>query len=313
MIIAAAAVAVAVTATLVLSGDDRPRRGDGPYVVLVFEVEPLDGQDVTRARDAAIHGIRGRIDERGVAWSTVTTAGPTRVHVEVGGEDLPVDRLIEIIGRRAELGVHRVDHEHPGMRDLTLQARVDGPAGIEVQDDAWTGPDGSRTERFLRAEDRAALEAWLVSRASVVQLGDDRRVVFERVEPYGTTPVHWRSHVIEVAPIVDGSDVVTAKIQYDPDTMRPQVELELDADGRDRFAAATAAALGRKLAILLDGRVVSAPIVWSEIPGGRITVTMGGADPAAQEREAHDLVAVLRAGSLPRLRLVERRDVGPTR
>ncbi len=311
---AAAAVAVAVTATLVLSGDDGPRRGAGPYVLLVYEVEARDGQAITHARDAAIRGIRERIDARGVAWSSVGAAGEARVQVEVGGEDVPVDRLIDIIGRRAELGIHRVDHEHAGMRELTRQARVDAPAGIEVRDDAWMGPHGdSHTEHFLWAEDRSALEAWVVSRGPALALGTDRRVVYERVEPFGTTPVHWRAHVIESAAIIDGGDVVKARVLPDPITQQPQVELELGADGRQRFAEATAAALGRKLAIVLDGRVRSAPIVQSPIPGGRIVVTMGGADPAAQEREAHDLVAVLRAGSLPRLRLVERRDVGPAR
>lgn len=316
MIIAAAlAVGVAVVTTLVLLADDGAKRGDGPYVVLTYEVEPADGQSATQAREVAIRGIRERIDERGVPWASVTAAGPTRVRVELGGEDVPFDRVIELVERRATLGVHRVDHANPGMEQMVSQARIDLPAGIGVRADTWTGPDGSsHGEDYLWAEDRAALEAWLVSRAPLLQPADDRRIVLERVGmPGATPPVHWRTYVIEEAPIVDGSDVVKATVQYDPSTMRPQVELELDTDGRDRFAAATAAGVARKLAIVLDGRVMSAPLVQSPVPGGRIAVTMGGGDPQAQEREAHDLVAVLRVGSIPPLRLVERRDVGPAR
>jgi preprotein translocase subunit SecD len=95
--------------------------------------------------------------------------------------------------------------------------------------------------------------------------------------------------------------------------MRPIVQVDLSDGGRARFSDATEAAIGRKLAIVLDGRVVSAPVVQSRIPGGRIQITMGGSDLKEQEREAHDLVEVLRAGSMPPVVLIERRDVGPAR
>ena len=77
----------------------------------------------------------------------------------------------------------------------------------------------------------------------------------------------------------------------------------------EAYKELTARSIGRKLAISLDGRVRTAPVIETRIPGGRARISLGSwADPETLKDEARDLVAVLRAGALPApIHVVERR------
>jgi preprotein translocase subunit SecD len=303
---------------LAVACGDGKRAGGEPFVVLTFEVAPLEGQSEREAVQEAIAGIRSRLDSRGLDRPNVAQAGSSRVQVEFGArglDDATVERVIELIGRRAELGIHHVVNDDPAMRAMYQAVATEGPTGISAETDAWSAPGGSMAvDYFVSADDRARLQAWVQAKGPrAAELGA-RRVVYERIEPADPKQrPRWRTYLIEQASVVGGADVAKAAATYDPQTMRPNVEIELTADGRQRFASATEASIGKKLAIVLDGRVISAPVVQSRIPGGRVQITMGAGDPDELEREAHDLVEVLRAGSMPSLTLAERRDVGPAR
>jgi preprotein translocase subunit SecD len=296
---------------------DGKARSVGPYVVLTYEVTPFEGQSEQQAVDQAVRGIRTRLDNRDLDRPSVVQSGRAQVRVELGARDVPVERVMELIMRSGGLGIHRVVHMDPGMNAMYRAVASEGPVGISAETESWTAPGGtSVTDVYVSSDDRAKLEAWVQAEGPRSSDLGERRVVYERVDPDPTAATgkpRWRTYLIEDAAIISGADVARVQATYDPATMRPIVVVELDADGRARFADATAAAVGAKLAIVLDGRVVSAPVVHSRIPGGRVQITMGGGDPKAQEREAHDLVEVLRAGSVPPLLLIERRDVGPAR
>ncbi|HUQ03918.1 MAG TPA: hypothetical protein VM261_15580 [Kofleriaceae bacterium] len=301
-----------LTACLVLlvaaCGDGKPRAADFPVVVLVYEVTPLDGQTPEQAQKQALAGLRQRLDARELEHVGIWADGASRVRIELGGKDVPFDGLIELIERRAVLGIHRVVHEDPGMRAMYEAVAVEGPRGISAETESWSGPDGvSHTDVFVSSGDRARLEAWVQAKGPrAAELGE-RRVVYERAG------MRWRTYLVEKASIVGGADVAKAEATYDAQTLRPIVQVDLSDAGRVRFSDATEAAIGGKLAIVLDGRVVSAPVVQSRIPGGRIQITLGEGDPKELEKEAHDLVSVLRAGGMPPLVMIERRDVGPAR
>jgi preprotein translocase subunit SecD len=86
------------------------------------------------------------------------------------------------------------------------------------------------------------------------------------------------------------------------------VELILNASGARLFEQITAANVRRRLAIVLDNRVYSAPVVQERIAGGRASIT-GSFDI----KEARDLAIILRAGALPApVEIVEERTVGPS-
>ena len=89
---------------------------------------------------------------------------------------------------------------------------------------------------------------------------------------------------------------------------QPQIAFSLNVDGGKRFGIITGDNIGRNLAIILDGKVYSAPTIQSRIPGGHGVITGSFSD-----EEARDLALVLRAGALPApLKVTSQFVVGPT-
>jgi protein-export membrane protein SecD len=89
--------------------------------------------------------------------------------------------------------------------------------------------------------------------------------------------------------------------------------MEFKPQGAKRFEEATGANIGRRMAVILDGNVYSAPVIQSKIGGGNAQITLGrGGDYNKLMKEAKDLALVLRAGALPvQLDFLEQRTVGP--
>ncbi|HEX6789981.1 MAG TPA: protein translocase subunit SecD [Candidatus Krumholzibacteria bacterium] len=108
---------------------------------------------------------------------------------------------------------------------------------------------------------------------------------------------------------IDGSALVDAQTRNDPDDpSRLNVAFTLNRQGAIKFGRFTGENIGRRIAIVLDERVRSAPAVQSKIPNGEGRIT-GMAD----DEEAADLAIVLRAGALPaKVSVVELRAIGPT-
>ncbi|MCX7808205.1 MAG: protein translocase subunit SecD, partial [Deltaproteobacteria bacterium] len=100
----------------------------------------------------------------------------------------------------------------------------------------------------------------------------------------------------------------------DPQDGSPYVALTLDAAGAEVFERLTAANVKRRMAIVLDDRVESAPVIQSRIGGGRASITLGK-NRSYQEmlKEASELVVVLRAGALPApIRPANEQRIGPS-
>jgi SecD/SecF fusion protein len=113
-------------------------------------------------------------------------------------------------------------------------------------------------------------------------------------------------------PKIDGGVIVDAFQDFG---IRNDVEviMVMNSEGAKAWAQMTAANIGKQVAISLDNAVITAPVVQSEIPNGRSTITMGGGAAAEQLREAEDLANILKAGALPApARIVEEAIVGPT-
>ncbi|WP_457641275.1 protein translocase subunit SecD [Persephonella sp.] len=112
--------------------------------------------------------------------------------------------------------------------------------------------------------------------------------------------------LIKDTPIVTGSMLKDARTTIDQ-SGNPAVNFELTSEGAKIFGEATAKMIGKRLAIVLDNKVISAPVVRSRISSaGQIT---GNFTP----EEAADLAIVLRAGALPApVHILEERVIGPT-
>ncbi|MFP6663078.1 MAG: protein translocase subunit SecD [Deltaproteobacteria bacterium] len=120
----------------------------------------------------------------------------------------------------------------------------------------------------------------------------------------GSVPT-WQ---VEKKVLLSGGQVADARVRPATQLEGPYVELVLTDTGSDDFEALTEENVGRNLAIVLDGRVFSAPNIRERIGGGRASIT-GNFDM----KEAHDLAIVLRAGALPApIRIIEERTVGPS-
>lgn len=113
-------------------------------------------------------------------------------------------------------------------------------------------------------------------------------------------------------PKLDGSVIVDARQDYDIKG-DAEVAMQMNSEGARIWKLMTGENVGKQIAIVLDGNVVSAPNVLGEIPGGRSSISMGGGDRNAQLEEAVDLANVLKAGALPApARIIDETVVGPT-
>lgn len=102
------------------------------------------------------------------------------------------------------------------------------------------------------------------------------------------------AYLIETQPVLQGERIVHAATSIDQRTGRPAVEFRLDGVGAKQFANITRDNVGRPFAIVLDGRVLSAPTISEPILGGSGQITGN-----FSTRDTASLAAMLRAGALP--------------
>jgi SecD/SecF fusion protein len=106
---------------------------------------------------------------------------------------------------------------------------------------------------------------------------------------------------------LEGEVIIDARQDYD-DLRRVEVAMNMNGEGARKWKAITAANIGKRVAILLDNYVYSAPMVNGEIPNGRSSIT-----GSFTVEEGQDLANVLKAGKLPApARIVEDAYVGPS-
>ncbi|GAB3023611.1 protein translocase subunit SecD [Bowmanella dokdonensis] len=115
------------------------------------------------------------------------------------------------------------------------------------------------------------------------------------------------SYSLEQRVAMDGSHLIDAQMAFAQETRQPVVNFELDDEGARQFGEMTQKNLGRVLAVVLDGEVITAPVIRSVISGGR-----GEISGDFSVIEARDLALLLRAGALPApMDVLEERTVGP--
>ena len=108
--------------------------------------------------------------------------------------------------------------------------------------------------------------------------------------------------------IVEGEHLVDAQPSFDQQTNRPMVTFRFNQKGAIQFGKLTQENVGKPFAIVLDGKVVSAPVIQSAILGGSGIIT-----GRFTIQETNDLALVLRTGALPlKLIVVQEQTVGPS-
>lgn len=114
-------------------------------------------------------------------------------------------------------------------------------------------------------------------------------------------------YVVKKQVLVAGGDLVKAQATFDQRTNEPVVSFQFNTSGARKFAQATQENVGVPFAIILDNKVISAPVIREPITGGQ-----GQISGSFTVQSANDLAILLRAGALPApLTVVEERTVGP--
>jgi len=117
-----------------------------------------------------------------------------------------------------------------------------------------------------------------------------------------------KPYVLKRRVVLTGDLLTDARVNIDQRYNEPYVSMQFSTLGARKFAKLTAENVGKRMAIILDGNVYSAPVIRSRIGGGRAQIT-----GRFSMEEAKDLAIVLRAGALPaRVKVLEERTVGPS-
>ena len=107
--------------------------------------------------------------------------------------------------------------------------------------------------------------------------------------------------------ILSGDNLLDAQPRMNNDTNETVVSFSLDRVGAKRFGKATSTGIGKQLAIVLDGKIISAPVIRDTIASGSGQISGG-----FTFQSATDLALLLRSGALPApLNIIEERTVGP--
>lgn len=116
-----------------------------------------------------------------------------------------------------------------------------------------------------------------------------------------------KKYIVNSIAILDGSMLTDAKVGYDENS-RPQISFSLNSQGARIFGDFTGKNIGKRLAIVLDGKVYSAPNIQTRIGGGSGVIT-----GSYTLEEANDLAIALRSGALlAPVVMLEKRSIGPS-
>ncbi|MGL4415532.1 protein translocase subunit SecD [Roseinatronobacter monicus] len=132
------------------------------------------------------------------------------------------------------------------------------------------------------------------------QVPEPRQVIYPSIDEPGSY------YILEQTPVVTGEQLVDAQPGMDQNN-RPAVNFRFNPAGGRAFGIYTAENIGNPFAIVLDGEVISAPVIQSHIPGGSGIIT-----GRFTVEETSQLAVLLRAGALPaEMDFLEERTVGP--
>jgi preprotein translocase subunit SecD len=255
----------------------------------------------------AVAVIRKRI-ESGALAATVTANGTSLVVDVAGTNQDEIARTRDVIARVGRLEIKAVDHDSEYMRSVfqhveadkaTQEPRVD--VRITARMDQWRGAANGEleSELYLVAHDREKLQGYLEELARSdprFVVPADRQFGYEHFD--GAPREWWRTHFLVREGGVSGPPVKRATSQRDGVTRDLRIVIELEKAGAKALEELSANSVGKKIAIVLDHRIISTPLVAAPLAGRRLSIALGG--PAdRQQREADELVAVLRAGALP--------------
>lgn len=316
----------------------------GMRVVLEVDKSQLDENAGKDARERALEIIRNRVDEFGVAEPVIQAQGDNRIVVELPALQDP-ERARNLIGKTALLEFKIV--ESPENSEMLVKrldpiaAKIEGGESSTTPADTSANPfvdpfgDTTKTADSANAfadiddSDATGLSQYISYAGPFYAVAESdfntvdrilenpsiRAVIPPDVEFAWSTrselvngqrirPLYLLKKKVEMS----GTHLTDANPNYDQ-FHKPVVDFVFDREGGEMFGRVTGPNIGKPLAILLDGKVESAPNIRSKIRD-KGQITLGG---TATFFDAKDLATILRAGALPApVKIVENNVIGPT-
>lgn len=172
----------------------------------------------------------------------------------------------------------------------------------------YVKPDQRGTGEGYVAEKDKDRVVRLLSRPEVQQIipQDFEFLWSAKPQPFANGQKFYLLYAVKKSSELTGNVVTNAQASVDPEDNRPIVNMEMNSEGARDWARITGANIGKRIAIIMDKGIFSAPVVQAKITGGRSRIT--GMD---SPNEARLLEIVLRAGALPApVSIIEQRSVG---
>jgi preprotein translocase subunit SecD len=207
-----------------------------------------------------------------------------------------VNQALEVIRNRIDsLGVTEPAIQRQGENSILIQL-----PGLKDRDQAIQAIGTQAVLEFYLVEDNVS-QATMDPARHVVKYEEKRDPISHKV-------LRQEAFVLERRPIMTGETIRDARVAISQSDNTPHVSVSFDSLGADRFAKVTTKNRGRRLAIVLDDKVQSAPVIREAITGGEAQIS-----GSFTMDEATNLAIVLRSGALPApIQIRQERTVGAT-
>jgi SecD/SecF fusion protein len=229
--------------------------------------------------------LRNRIDQFGVAEPIITKQGKDKIVVQLPGVKDP-ERALRVIGQTAQLEFKLVDDEAMQRIDLTSLMNSLLQSG--------------------KVKDQENIEEW--RNALRPFLPPDTEFYFLIEKDREKKGLKRIPILLKKETLLTGEYIRNAQVRINPDFNEPYVWVQFNERGAKIFEAITSVNVGKRLAIVLDDVVRSAPVIREKISGGEAQIT-----GSFTIEEAQDLAIVLRAGALPApVKILSNITIGPS-
>jgi preprotein translocase subunit SecD len=290
------------------------------------------------AVNKAIDTIRRRINTMGIGEQEVVSFGDESMYsIEVrlpGLREEDFNKTKEIISKTAQLEFKVVDDNDPDkttgkrediMKTVSEATKDKMPKGITyVASSYLVEKTGEQVEDlYFRTVDVVEVDKKkkqdilhnqlkeLKTFVKGLNIKFTHKIGYSLIER-GTTS-YYRTYLLKKKTVLTGEYISEVQSLVDPRDNSPYVALNFTTIGSEMFATLTEQNKHRRMAIVLDNMVDSAPIIQDKIAGGRASITLGAGTYQEKVKKAEMLKVLLKAGSLPAsLTKGEERRVGAT-